>query len=189
MTTSAYFHNRYMEKRDEILAKGKERQARRSPEERERKLQYNREYYAAHREEQLTKQASQRAAMSQDQKEKRRQQRREYYLRNRQHIIDQTRKYEQDHPEWKFAGRIKRAYGIEVNDRERILKQQGGKCAICGAPEGTGRERLHIDHDHDNGRIRGLLCSRCNTGLGYFADNKDRLAAAIDYLRGDLDAH
>lgn len=51
-------------------------------------------------------------------------------------------------------------------------------CAICG-----GDKRLSIDHDHSSGRVRGLLCSPCNAGLGMFKDDPERLAKAIGYLK------
>jgi hypothetical protein len=60
---------------------------------------------------------------------------------------------------------------------------QGEDCAICGDRLGTGR-KLHLDHDHTTGRIRGFLCNLCNAGLGHFADNEDILLRAISYLRG-----
>jgi hypothetical protein len=64
--------------------------------------------------------------------------------------------------------------------------QQDGLCAICGSkeiPAKSGQQRrLSIDHDHETGRIRGLLCSKCNTGLGFFRDNIRFLRSAIRYL-------
>jgi hypothetical protein len=68
------------------------------------------------------------------------------------------------------------------------LASQGGRCAICDAP--SGKRRFHIDHDHSHCSanqgcdecVRGLLCSPCNTGLGMFSDNADRLRSAIAYM-------
>ena len=61
------------------------------------------------------------------------------------------------------------------------------RCAICGEPETavsrTGRPKsISVDHDHDTGRIRGVLCDRCNRALGYLRDNPDLLRRAADYL-------
>ena len=64
---------------------------------------------------------------------------------------------------------------------ERMLYLQNGKCAICGR-EDNGARRFCVDHDHETGRIRGLLCGRCNTGLGFFEDNTEALRAALEYL-------
>tara|TARA_R110002167_G_scaffold543_8_gene2459 strand:- start:2199 stop:2624 length:426 start_codon:yes stop_codon:yes gene_type:complete len=72
-------------------------------------------------------------------------------------------------------------YGITVEDYNYKLEQQRGGCAICFQSNTSGR-RLAVDHNHDTGVVRGLLCGRCNIGLGQFGDNVDNLEAAIDYL-------
>lgn len=70
---------------------------------------------------------------------------------------------------------------------QQLVEDQNNRCAICGQPENRthpdGRPyRLAIDHDHDTSLVRGLLCTRCNQGLGYFADSIDLLASAVLYL-------
>lgn len=77
---------------------------------------------------------------------------------------------------------LKRKYGITVEDYEAMLTAQEGGCAICRAPEPEGQS-LHVDHDHDTGAVRGLLCFNCNAGLGKFGENIDLLIAAVVYLR------
>ena len=72
-------------------------------------------------------------------------------------------------------------YGITAEDYNYMLEQQRGGCAICFQSNTSGR-RLAVDHNHDTGEVRGLLCGRCNIGLGQFGDNVDNLEAAIDYL-------
>lgn len=72
-------------------------------------------------------------------------------------------------------------WGLSIDDYERLVKAQGGGCAICKKPCSSGR-KLAVDHDHKTGRIRGLLCSNCNLGLGKFFDNKELLRKAISYL-------
>ena len=72
-------------------------------------------------------------------------------------------------------------YGITAEDYSYMLEQQQGGCAICFQSNPSGR-RLAVDHNHDTGEVRGLLCGRCNVGLGNFGDNVDNLEAAIDYL-------
>ncbi len=65
--------------------------------------------------------------------------------------------------------RFFKRYGITVEQYDAMLRQQNGLCAICGrAPK---RFRLAVDHDHETGEIRGLLCTRCNLGLGWFRDD------------------
>lgn len=69
-------------------------------------------------------------------------------------------------------------YGITDEDYGELLKSQDGKCAICGI-----EAKLNIDHCHDNGHVRGLLCNQCNTALGLFKDNINNLLTAIEYLK------
>ena len=72
---------------------------------------------------------------------------------------------------------LKRTFGITQADLDVLIESQGGVCAICrdGKPE-------HIDHDHDSGKVRGVLCGPCNMGLGLFKDEPTRLSAAGAYL-------
>jgi hypothetical protein len=76
-------------------------------------------------------------------------------------------------------------YGITHGDYLRLLKEQDGKCAICRTDNPRQRsDHFHVDHDHVTGVVRGLLCSPCNQGLGYFQENVETLARAIAYLAG-----
>lgn len=74
-------------------------------------------------------------------------------------------------------------YGITPKQRQEMFNRQNGCCAICGKHESEFQKRLHVDHVHDETKlIRGLLCTRCNPGLGYFEDAIELLKAAIIYL-------
>lgn len=78
---------------------------------------------------------------------------------------------------------LKKKYGITSEDYDALLSRQDGKCAICGSTESGGYgPNLHVDHNHDTGEIRGILCKSCNTGLGFFQDDAEMLKAAIQYL-------
>lgn len=70
--------------------------------------------------------------------------------------------------------------GITEEKYEEMLIIQGGVCAICGFP--PKKIRLAVDHDHKTNKIRGLLCFRCNYGLGWWSNNSDRLITAATYL-------
>lgn len=63
-----------------------------------------------------------------------------------------------------------------------LMTEQSGQCAVCKTA-GTATQPLFVDHDHSDGIVRGLLCNPCNTGLGFFRDNIESLASAIEYLR------
>ena len=74
-------------------------------------------------------------------------------------------------------------YGLTVKEYDSLRKEQDYKCRICSIPEKEAPyNRLVVDHCHTNGHVRGLLCSQCNTGLGLFKDDTDRLEAAMKYL-------
>lgn len=72
-------------------------------------------------------------------------------------------------------------YGIDGVGYASLLRRQGGVCKICGAKE-PAHKRLDVDHDHETGKVRGLLCATCNQLLGYAHDDLAVLAAAIKYL-------
>lgn len=80
-----------------------------------------------------------------------------------------------------------RRHGLSQEQMDEWVSSQGGVCAICGGLPGkigrsTSPGRLHIDHCHSTGKIRGLLCGRCNTMLGLAKDDPDILVRAINYL-------
>ena len=79
-------------------------------------------------------------------------------------------------------------FGLGPDDYETMLAAQNYACAICGKnhvekPEKKwGRARLAVDHEHGTGRVRGLLCTTCNAGLGFFRDSPKLLTKAVEYL-------
>lgn len=89
-------------------------------------------------------------------------------------------------PEYAREQNLKRAFGITSDDYNKILLEQHDTCAICNQPETTvwkGKvQALSVDHNHDTGKIRGLLCNSCNRALGKFRDNRAILQSAVKYL-------
>ena len=81
------------------------------------------------------------------------------------------------------AAWLKWQFGISVTDYENMFVNQDGACAICKGLNADGR-RLHVDHCHETGRVRGLLCHSCNIALGLMKDDVERLEAAARYLKG-----
>lgn len=77
---------------------------------------------------------------------------------------------------------LKRTYGISLDDYNSLLEQQNHTCKICHNQCSSGRS-LAVDHCHSTGKIRGLLCQKCNQGLGMFKDSEELLAKAIVYLQ------
>ena len=79
--------------------------------------------------------------------------------------------------------RIRKMYGVEPEHYKLMHDRVGGKCELCGIEEKhAAKGRLCIDHNHQTGEVRGLLCSNCNAGLGGLGDNIERLKKAITYL-------
>lgn len=76
--------------------------------------------------------------------------------------------------------RLRKTYGISLADYDRMLKAQGGGCAICGRK--PKKRALDVDHSHCSGRVRGLLCHRCNRGLTWYGDNPVLFRKAAAYL-------
>ena len=73
-------------------------------------------------------------------------------------------------------------YGITIDEYESILNEQGGVCAICKQKNPTKIREMALDHNHDTGQVRGILCENCNRGLGLFKENQEYLNSAIEYL-------
>ena len=105
-------------------------------------------------------------------------------------IYKKRKEYRLDNPE--EYNRIKRnqnlrKYGLTFEDQEGMLREQNYKCAICGQEIflfGSSQKLIaHVDHDHKTGKVRGLLCKECNSGLGKFRDNTEYLFSAISYLK------
>lgn len=90
---------------------------------------------------------------------------------NQQHIMDNRLSY---YARWK--------YGITQEEFDALLEQQGGRCAICRTTDTSPHKRFSIDHCHERGHVRGLLCHYCNVALGALKDRPELLRVAADYL-------
>lgn len=80
-----------------------------------------------------------------------------------------------------YVSRLKQ-YGISAEEHKGMIEKAGGACEICNLKL-SDPLRLNIDHNHKTGKVRGILCGRCNSGIGQFLDNENRLINAIKYLR------
>lgn len=123
---------------------------------------------------------------------------RAYYLANRETLLAKAKAWREANPEKARAyhqrhqgsekakdTKLRRTFGISLADYVLMLAAQGGVCAICKRPETRKRRAyLAVDHDHETGRVRGLLCSACNAGMGHFDDSPRLLVAAAQYLEG-----
>ena len=82
----------------------------------------------------------------------------------------------------KAEANMLKKFGMTPDDYNKMLEEQGHGCAICSTKEPRGQGRFHIDHCHSTGKIRGLLCAKCNVGLGQFDDNIEKMSSAIRYI-------
>lgn len=126
--------------------------------------------------------------------------RQEYYRQNRERILADRRRYSQENKDKIRAYRQRtkserrhyfRAliYGIPKEQFLALFEAQGGACAICSRAlelEGPRSDQPHLDHCHETGKVRGILCVKCNAGLGQFKDNPASLERAASYLRAFL---
>ena len=107
--------------------------------------------------------------------------RRRYYQEHHSEIIQQLHT-----PAAKKKARfahLLRKYGLTERAYTLLLKQQHGRCKLCGTKKPGGIGTFHVDHEHHTGRIRAILCNNCNALLGYAQDSIERLQKAISYLQ------
>lgn len=139
----------------------------------EERKEYMRQHYAANREKLLARQ-------------------KQYRAENREKILERKRRYYEANPDKRRKRNQPRGnrrpghlaqYGMTLHDYEYMLAAQGYACAICHAgPEEEKHKTLCVDHCHTTGKVRGLLCTRCNRALGLFRDCQKVLKAAVRYL-------
>lgn len=98
--------------------------------------------------------------------------------------IKAARKKKKDNERYKRLAReiVLAKHGVTVEEYDRMLANQGGTCGICGGPPRGRWNRYAVDHDHQTGKSRGLLCDLCNRGLGFFQDKIENLQKAERYL-------
>ena len=119
------------------------------------------------------------------------------YLKKRREDPVVAEKTRQSGARWRAANPeadkrkyLLRKFNMTLEEYKALLNKQGGVCAICGEKEQvlrrakSGQEMLAVDHCHETGKIRGLLCFKCNTGIGALGDSVEGLERALDYLRG-----
>lgn len=82
-----------------------------------------------------------------------------------------------------LSSAYKAKYGITLDSYEEMLEKQDRKCYICGNEANYNGKPLYVDHCHDSGKVRKLLCQHCNSGLGMFRDNPELLIKAADYVK------
>ena len=109
------------------------------------------------------------------------------YKKNPAHFKEIQKKYLKNNPRSRLNSSLKSDFGITIEQFDLMMKLQNGLCAICKGPEivkhqnGNVRQ-LSVDHNHKNGKVRGLLCTRCNQGIGSLREDRNILTNALEYL-------
>lgn len=153
----------------------------------EKRAEYKKRYRATNHEKTREGQKRYRAAH----KEKIKETNRAWHATNRERVKETHQKWKEANAkhirEYGRRASLKSTYGITPEQYQAILISQGGGCAICGTPENKGNKRRHkalaVDHDHNTGAVRGILCHACNLAVGILGDNVELLKKATDYLQ------
>jgi len=113
----------------------------------------------------------------------RRDKRKEYYYENREDEIQKRGEFRKNNVDMHRGHKYRQLYGITLEQFEEMRTLQNCSCAICGKHESQNKnKKLFVDHDHDTGNVRELLCHGCNTGIGLLQDDIELLQKALDYL-------
>jgi hypothetical protein len=101
-------------------------------------------------------------------------------------VLKRNRKSSQKNKKRIWENKLKYRYGITVEEYKKLLESQGRCCSICKTKNPSQKRKqcnyFCVDHCHETGKVRGLLCSTCNTALGLLGDSRDNLVEAINYL-------
>lgn len=108
----------------------------------------------------------------------------EYHKNNRAKRNSKQREYYYNSEETRKNTNLMNSYGISLYEYKQLVILQGNKCASCFSETVNSKDKYwHVDHCHETNKVRGLLCSNCNLGLGLFSHDISKLQSAIEYLR------
>lgn len=105
-----------------------------------------------------------------------------YYEKNKAVCRERNKAWadKNETPEYTQRKNLKNRYALSVDQYNTMLQQQNNKCAIC---KEIFSSKICVDHNHTTGKVRSLLCTPCNVGLGFFKENAETLTKAIEYLK------
>jgi hypothetical protein len=147
---------------------------------RQEKQKFERENYAKNIEARRAKARIEN--MTEAQRERKLEHARKTRAKNRERFNAKSREYNANNRERLASLTLVRRFGITLAEYDKMFNEQGGVCKICGGTNGT--IRLAVDHDHDTGKVRGLLCTRCNLVLGSYEILVANREAFENYLTG-----
>jgi hypothetical protein len=114
--------------------------------------------------------------------------RRKYRLRNSSQERESQKRYRDNNKDKRKNGMLLWRFNITLEEYQVLFEAQGGVCKICNNPETAKKNKseelrmLAVDHDHNTGKVRGLLCARCNVQLGHYEKTKPRAQEFENYL-------
>lgn len=109
--------------------------------------------------------------------------RKRFYEKNKDYDLNRSKQWAKDNKGKHRGIQMKYRYNLTLEEYYKMKEDQKGFCKICGTHESELSKPLHIDHCHITDKVRGLLCNRCNLGIGSFKDNIEHLQKAINYLK------
>lgn len=145
-----------------------------------KKRAYDQEYRKSHREEVLARSS----AYYWSHRDEARKRSAKYRADHYEKLRIAKKEYTKTHGEQARARQLVRVFGISAVDYQSLLDKQNGECAVCGSRDpGSKRvKRFFVDHNHDTGKVRGLLCCNCNVAVGMLKDSVGRAYAIAKYL-------
>jgi hypothetical protein len=115
--------------------------------------------------------------------EKKAEQKKRHYLKNKEKIDQKAKDWYNNNKDRSKGNAIQRKYGITTEIFNQMRESQQYRCAICGTGEDSLKKKLVIDHCHNTGKVRKLLCTNCNVAIGMFKENPRIMFLAMEYLK------
>jgi hypothetical protein len=141
----------------------------------------NKEEKAAYNKEWHTKK---RASLTEEEKESKKAYMREWKKENKDKVNTSRRASRKRNPDTQRASKYRLSYGITLEEYDAMFASQEGKCYICKVHQSALKNKLCVDHRHRDGKVRKLLCRKCNSSAGLMQENIQNIRALADYLEG-----
>lgn len=116
-------------------------------------------------------------------KEKVQEYHKQYYIKNKEYVDNRSKKWKVNNKNKVFNIMLKYKYGITVEQKNQMIIIQNNKCACCKDPLDNNPRNVCIDHDHITGKLRKVLCQKCNKSLGIMEENVDKISKLLEYAK------
>jgi hypothetical protein len=109
--------------------------------------------------------------------------RKQHHIDNKDRAHELNRLWRLNNKDKIFESNLRNAHHMTLEEYNQMFEDQKGCCAICGKHQSELKHTLHVDHNHETGLIRALLCKKCNSLIGYADEDINILKNAIEYLK------